>query len=106
MKPSLETQRYIYCAKHGHSRLRDYCFGYHYCARCGDQLGDSLAGVYSDDSAVYIYHMYLYTKGKSQCACPENAKLLTWRDFKLVQEYMSGYATRPPWGPEPDRARL
>ncbi len=41
---TVEQRRRIFCVKHGHSRLREFCFGYHHCARCGDLLGDSLGG--------------------------------------------------------------
>lgn len=37
--------RDIICVVFGHSRLVTNCFGYKSCARCSQQLGDSLAGV-------------------------------------------------------------
>lgn len=35
----------LFCAIIGHSEFTTGCFGYIYCARCGVQLGDNLAGV-------------------------------------------------------------
>lgn len=98
---ALAKKRRIFCATHGHSRLRDFFFGYHYCARCGDTLGDSLGSMYSDSEAVFIHHMYLWTaegKRANGCTCPENAKNLRRKDFAHVQKYNSlGYPMRPPW---------
>ena len=34
----------IFCAIFRHSHLVTNCIGYKYCARCGAQLGDTLAG--------------------------------------------------------------
>lgn len=103
-KLTLEQQRAIYCVKHGHSRLRDFFFGYHSCCRCGQQLGDSLGGVYSDSTAVYVHHMHLHTHKPEEaarmqgCECPKNAKALRPGDFKLVPAWNSfGYEQRPPW---------
>ncbi len=80
---TLEQKRSIYCVKNGHSRLRTFCFGYHYCARCGDQLGDSLGGAYqAADETVYLSHL----KGEkmSGCFCRENVKKLRRADLALV----------------------
>jgi hypothetical protein len=106
-----EQRRRIFCVKHGHSRLRDHFFGYHYCARCGDQLGDSLGGAYRDDSGVYVHHMHVITHGTDkerreirECPCAENAKKLTKRDFVMVPQWNSwGYEQRPPWRKRDDR---
>ncbi len=103
--------RRIYCVKHGHSRLMDAFFCYHYCARCGDQLGDSLGGVYRNDAAVYVHHMHVFTHGTKEefaqmrgCTCPENAKTLTEKDFALVPQWNGmGYEQRPPWRKKPDK---
>jgi hypothetical protein len=35
----VNTFRLIFCAVFRHSRLLTNCFGYKYCARCGEQLG-------------------------------------------------------------------
>lgn len=80
-KLTIEQRRKIYCATHGHTPIRDYCFGYHHCARCGEMLGDSLGGAYRDDAAVYPSHLGKNIKG---CNCAANAKKLTARDLNLV----------------------
>lgn len=104
MKLTDEQKRKIYCVKHGHSHLMDHFFGYHYCARCGEQLGDSLGGVYANPDAVYVHHMHVFTYDKARfeefkgCHCPENALMLTDQDFALVPQWNSwGYEQRPPW---------
>lgn len=82
-KLTLEQRRAIYCVKNGHSRLRTFCFGYHHCARCGQQLGDSLGGAYTAaDGTVYLSHL----KGKKMdgCPCRENVKKLRRSDLALV----------------------
>lgn len=70
------------CGLVGHSRLRTFCFGYHYCGRCDAQLGDSLGGAYVAKGVVVECH------GKGikleGCDCREVAKTLTWRDTLLV----------------------
>lgn len=60
------------CALIGHSRITEFFFGYHNCARCGAQLGDSLASTYDSSNNVILGH---------DCKeCQENIKTLTWRD--------------------------
>ncbi len=49
-----EKLRRIMCALFRHSNIEDVCFGYHYCARCGDEVGDSLAGIYGNSEVVGI----------------------------------------------------
>lgn len=67
------------CALIGHSRIQTYCFGYFNCARCGDQLGDTLASIYPGaKEAVVVGH---------DCSqCRENAETLTWRDTVFAPE--------------------
>ena len=36
----------IYCVKNGHAKYVDSFFGEVYCGRCGDKIGDTLAGVF------------------------------------------------------------
>lgn len=67
----------IVCAIIGHSNIEDLCFGYHSCGRCGEQLGDSLGGCYSNPRAVIIGH---------NCKiCRKNYKQLTWKDKLFVK---------------------
>lgn len=74
LEPESDEQRNsIICSLIGHSKIQTTCFGYFYCARCGDQLGDTLGGVYPDaESNVIVGH------GCKQCK--ENYEKLTWRD--------------------------
>lgn len=39
----------ILCALFGHPRVVINDFGYKYCARCNEQLGDSLGGYWTGD---------------------------------------------------------
>lgn len=67
-----EQRNKIVCALVGHSRIKTSCFGYYYCARCEEQVGDSLGGAYSGKDDVIVGH---------DChVCRTNAKLLTWTD--------------------------
>lgn len=43
--PDLIRAAKILCAVFGHPPVVTTCFGYINCARCGEQLGDSLGGV-------------------------------------------------------------
>ena len=52
----LQVQRAILCAKYGHPRIANFCFGYVTCARCGAHLGDTLAGVFDRSSYVIVGH--------------------------------------------------
>lgn len=62
----------VLCSLVGHSNITEGCFGYVHCARCGAQIGDSLAGVYSNDKEVRVGH---------NCrTCRKNYRALTWRD--------------------------
>ena len=51
-----ETQKRVICAVVGHSKIQTHCFGYYNCARCGEQVGDTLAGVYDPSDAVVVGH--------------------------------------------------
>lgn len=46
----------IYCVKHGHAKYFYGFFGYAYCGRCGEQIGDSLAGIFEGTGFVLIGH--------------------------------------------------
>lgn len=63
----------IICSLIGHSNICTAFFGYRYCGRCGDQLGDSLGSVdYFAKQAVLVGH---------KCdTCIENYKDSTWKD--------------------------
>jgi len=63
----------LVCSLIGHSRISTTCFGYRNCARCGDQLGDSLVSVdFGGEKAVIVGH---------NCStCKKNYKECTWKD--------------------------
>ena len=63
------------CSLLGHSRISTVCFGYRYCARCGDQLGDSLGSTDNGlPKAVIVNH-------SNDCKnCRANYKTLSWKD--------------------------
>jgi len=67
----------VTCSLIGHSNIQTTYFGYHYCGRCNDQVGDSLGSIYSNDKQVIIGH---------NCkTCYSNYKKLTWKDKFKVQ---------------------
>jgi hypothetical protein len=68
------------CALVGHSLLRTFCFGYNYCARCGQQLGDSLGGAFQVSKEVIQHH----DGSRDGCNCAENFKAIGWRDTMFV----------------------
>ncbi len=74
-----EQKKRVACSLIGHSRIQTYCFGYYYCARCGDQVGDDLGSVYPGaKEAVIVGH---------KCeACVENFKKCTWQDEFLAPD--------------------
>jgi hypothetical protein len=63
------------CAWIGHSRIITSCFGYQYCGRCGDQIGDTIGSIGISES-VGIGHNCEH--------CYENYKHMTWRDKFMV----------------------
>lgn len=67
------------CLLVGHSKIVTACFGYIYCARCGDQIADKLAGTYSDaETCVQVAH---------NCElCRKNYKAMDWRDKYLAPD--------------------
>lgn len=68
----------VACSLIGHSRIITTFFGYVYCARCSDQIGDSLGGVFDGSKSVIVGH---------DCkTCRENAKTLTWKDTFLAPD--------------------
>lgn len=67
-----EQQKRVVCAIIGHSNIQTTCFGYVYCGRCGDQVGDYIASCYENDKQVVVGH---------GCdLCKTNYKKLTWKD--------------------------
>lgn len=63
----------IVCSLIGHSRISTTCWGYRYCARCEQQVGDNLGSIdFGVKEAVIVGH---------NCkTCRANYKKLTWKD--------------------------
>lgn len=71
-----EQKKSIVCSLIGHSRIVTTCFGYVYCSRCSDQIGDTLGGSFDGSKVVIVGH---------DCGtCRKNARKLTWRDTYLA----------------------
>jgi methionyl-tRNA synthetase len=80
MKDKLsETIKKLACIWLGHSMIMTSFFGYHYCGRCGETLGDTLAGSFPQGNyAVIIGH---------NCEkCKENYENMTWKDKLFVPD--------------------
>lgn len=73
-----EQRNSIVCSLIGCSRISTVCFGYRYCARCGDQIGDNLGSIDAGrPDAVVIGH---------NCKkCRANYKKCTWKDKVFVK---------------------
>lgn len=62
----------VVCALIGHSNIITSCFGYIHCARCEEQIGDTIGGVYHNPRAVLVGH---------DCeTCRTNYAALDWVD--------------------------
>jgi hypothetical protein len=68
----------IVCSLIGHSKICTTYFGYRYCGRCGQQLGDSLGSIdYGAKKSVIIGH---------NCeVCRNNYKECDWKDKIYVK---------------------
>ena len=71
-----EKLRKSFCIWTRHSRIIETCFGYQYCGRCMEEVGDTLGGI-GIGVCVVIGH---------NCdACKENYKGMTFLDKFLVK---------------------
>ena len=77
----LDKIKAVFCALFRHSHIQESCFGYVSCARCGTQLGDTLAGSYSDPLVVGV-----------ACACDVCAN--NWSKMTWVDRFL---APKPEW---------
>lgn len=83
---SNEQRNSVVCSIIGHSRIISMCFGYVHCARCGEQIGDRLAGVYDTTDSVIVGH---------DCeTCHKNFDALNWEDKLYVKNPFTGSNTR------------
>jgi ribosomal protein L37AE/L43A len=73
-----ETQKKMVCAMIGHSRIKEVSWGYWYCARCGEQVGDSIGSCYQGENDVIVGH---------DCnVCRGNLATLTWKDTFMAPD--------------------
>jgi len=56
VKLTQEQNVQIYCVTHGHADYIWNCFGYVHCGRCGEQIGDRLAGVFDTTNKIWVGH--------------------------------------------------
>lgn len=77
-KLEVSQKNSIICSLIGHSKISTTCFGYRYCARCGEQVGDSLGSIdFGVKEAVIVGH---------NCdTCKDNFKKCDWRDKLFVR---------------------
>ena len=73
-----KTQQKMVCALTRHSQIQTTFFGYFYCGRCGEQVGDKLAASYDSSKVVVAGHNCEH--------CRENYKALTWQDTLLAPD--------------------
>ena len=81
LKRAREKFTAIFCAVFRHSNIVSTFFGYVYCGRCKDQIGDCLGSVYRNRLVVSV-----------DCDCVEcraNLKKATWVDLFMCE--------RPKW---------
>ena len=76
-KLTKQQEMQIYCVKNGHAKIVEMCFGYVNCKRCGDQIGDTLAGVF--DLSTYVLDQH----DCDQCQ-------LNYRKLKRVEKAYCG----------------
>lgn len=67
----------IHCIKHGHADYVWTFWGYVYCGRCGQQIGDQLAGIYDTSNMLVVGH------GKCK-TCNSIKKKLSELDKKIL----------------------
>ncbi len=68
-----QQKKQLICSLIGHSKIQTYLFGYYYCARCDEQVGDRLGSIYPDATNVVLV-------GHKCPTCKANYKNLTWKD--------------------------
>jgi DNA-directed RNA polymerase subunit RPC12/RpoP len=74
-----EQKKRVACSLIGHSLIQTASFGYYYCARCGEQVGDNFGGIYPNAGKTVIV-------GHKCPTCEENFNKLTWKDKVLCPD--------------------
>ncbi len=75
----MKRLRLLFCALFGHSKIVEGCMGFIHCSRCGQLLGDTLAGCYDLSKCFVIGHL------DCDCACRSNLKKMSWKHKLLVR---------------------
>jgi len=76
-----EQKRKIYCVKHGHAKYITKCWGYVYCGRCGEQIGDQLASCFDTTKLLVV------GCNKTPCFdCDPIRKSLNKMDLAILKE--------------------
>lgn len=96
-KISDAQKRSVTCSLVGHSRVISMCFGYVSCARCEDQIGDTLGGSFDTSNHVVVGHR---NAGRVCKTCRAAYKKLDWRDKlflpeKTLEELLTGLGLNP-----------
>lgn len=87
---AMEKLRAVFCVLFRHSNILECFFGYISCARCGYQVGDTIAGCYRNELMVGL---------DCPCkSCEANLSKLTWKDTFLSPSI--------PWRADPEAARI
>lgn len=68
----MKKLKQIFCVLFGHSDIIHVYWGYLYCGRCGEQIGDSLTSSY--DNSDWVVDSCLCDD------CKENYKKMGWKD--------------------------
>lgn len=89
VEPENDEQRnQIVCSLIGHSKIQTTCFGYYYCGRCGDQVGDTLGSSYPGVKDVVIVDHDCPT-------CHDNYDKCTWKDKLFVPNPFNKKGEKP-----------
>lgn len=77
-KELTEKKLKIYCINHGHAKYVTTFWGYVYCGRCGQQIGDQLGSIFDTRNLMVIGH---------KCKiCNKIKKSLSKFDLKIVEK--------------------
>lgn len=80
-----EQKARIYCVKYGHARYYTQFFGYVYCGRCGDQIGDTLGGVFHPpEPCLFLSGKDAATHDYNCASCRALKKTLSPLDKKIL----------------------
>jgi hypothetical protein len=78
----------IFCAIFRHSNIESIYFGFHYCGRCGEMVGDSLGGVYKNPKGVFLRCKDMRITGHCR-TCETN-----WQNAGFLDKFLT---PKPEW---------